>query len=56
MWFSFLLVLKSVSVLFSHFMRLDIIKLCLGSRVATFLRRAAYLVNIRFVSGTGIGF
>ena len=45
MWSSMLLVLMSVSLLFSPSMCLNDIKLGLGSCVATFWERAAHSVN-----------
>ena len=48
MWFSVLLVLLSVYVLFLPAMCLDDFKLGLGSCVTTFWERAAHSVNILF--------
>ena len=48
MWFSIRLVLVLVFVLFAHSVCLDDIELGLGSRVASFLERAAHLVNHMF--------
>ena len=47
-WFSVLLVLVSVSVLFSPAMCLDDLRFGLGSWVATFWKRAAHSVNRMF--------
>ena len=48
MWFSMLLVLVSVAILFSSSICLDDIKLCLHSLVAIFWERAARFVNLMF--------